>query len=68
MDSLLFGLGMSSIQCTFSTKNIDHARYIYDQFNILSPIFLSLTAGTPFYKNKISTWDTRWIVASQCND
>jgi len=63
MDSICFGLGVSSLQCTFSTKNLDHARYIHDQLNILSPIFLALTAGTPFHKGQISQWDVRWPVA-----
>lgn len=62
MDAMAFGMGCSCLQCTFSTKNLDHARYVYDQLNVLSPIFLALTAGTPFFKGKISDWDVRWNV------
>ena len=62
MDAMAFGMGCCSLQCTFSTKNLDHARYVYDQLNVLSPIFLALTAGSPFFKGKVSDWDVRWNV------
>ena len=69
MDAMAFGMGGCSLQCTFSTKNLDHARYVYDQLNVLSPIFLALTAGAPFYKGKISDWDVRWnIIADSVDD
>lgn len=57
---MAFGMGMACLQCTFSTKNLDHARYVYDQLHILSPLMLAVTAGTPFYKGKIANWDARW--------
>lgn len=60
MDAMAFGMGMSCLQCTFSTKNLCHARYLYDQMHVLSPLMLALTAATPFYKGKISDWDARW--------
>jgi glutamate--cysteine ligase catalytic subunit len=69
MDAMAFGMGSCSLQCTFSTKNIDHARYVYDQLSVLSPIFLALTAGAPFYKGKVSDWDVRWnIIADSVDD
>lgn len=61
---MAFGMGNSCLQCTFSTKDFDHARYLYDQLNVLSPLILSLTAGTPFYKGKVSDWDVRWKIIS----
>lgn len=57
---MAFGMGMSCLQCTFSTKNLDHARYLYDQMHVLSPLMLALTAATPFHKGKIGNWDARW--------
>jgi glutamate--cysteine ligase catalytic subunit len=68
MDAVVFGFGISSLQNTFSTKNFDHARYMYDQLNIISPLFLAATAGTPFFKGKISNWDVRWKVLSASLD
>ena len=68
MDSMTFGNGFSCLQCTFSTKNFDHARYVYDQFNILSPLFLALTAGSPIFKGKVADWDVRWNIISECAD
>ena len=67
MDAMAFGMGCCSLQCTFSTKNLDHARYVYDQLNVLSPIFLALTAGSPFFKGKVSDWDVRWNVICDSN-
>ena len=55
MDAMAFGMGISCLQCTFSTKNLDHARYVYDQMHVISPLMLAVTAGTPFYKGKVST-------------
>jgi glutamate--cysteine ligase catalytic subunit len=68
MDAMAFGMGSCCLQCTFSTKDYDHARYVYDQFNVISPIMLALTAGTPFYKGKISDWDVRWKSISESVD
>jgi glutamate--cysteine ligase catalytic subunit len=61
---MCFGMGLSCLQCTFSTKDLDHARYVHDQLNVLSPLFLALTAGTPFIKGKVSDWDVRWNIIS----
>lgn len=66
---MAFGMGVSCLQCTFSTQNLNHARYIYDQFHIISPLMLAVTAGTPFHKGKVSNWDARWkIIEAACDD
>lgn len=64
LDAMCFGMGLSCLQCTFSTKDLDHARYVHDQLNVLSPLFLALTAGTPFVKGKVADWDVRWNIIS----
>ena len=61
---MCFGMGLSCLQVTFSTKSLDHARYVYDQLNVLSPLFLAITAGTPFHKGKVADWDARWNIIS----
>ena len=66
MDSTIFGI--SCHQYTVSSRNLDQARYMYDQLNVLSPLFLALSAGTPFYKEKISDWDVRWEIYCQSLD
>lgn len=69
LDAMAFGMGMSCLQCTFSTKNLSHARYLYDQMHVISPIFLAITAATPFHKGKMANWDARWnIVAGSVDD
>lgn len=57
MDATGFGGSRCGLQATFSTKNFDHARYTHDQLNAISPIFLALTAGSPFHKGKVANTD-----------
>lgn len=59
MDAIAFGLGMSCLQFTFFTQNLHHVRYIYAQINIITPLFLAVTAGTLFYKGKVANWNVR---------
>lgn len=68
MDAMAFGMGLSCLQCTFSTKDITHARYLHDSLHILSPLFLALTAGTPIIKGKLTDWDVRWNIISDSVD
>jgi len=68
MDSMAFGMGMHCLQCTFQTCNITEARSINDQFTVLAPIMLALTAGTPFFRGMISDCDVRWQVISGAVD
>jgi len=64
LDSMAFGMGMHCLQCTFQTCNIREARVINDQFTVLAPIMLALTAGTPFLRGMVSDCDVRWQVIS----
>lgn len=50
MDHMGFGMGNCALQMTFLSIDIDHARFLYDQFAILSPLFLALSAGSPIFK------------------
>ena len=68
MDAMAFGMGMSCLQCTFSTTNLSEARRIHDQLHVLSPIFLALTAGTPIFKGKLAETDTRWQALVMSSD
>ncbi|KRX08916.1 hypothetical protein PPERSA_09020 [Pseudocohnilembus persalinus] len=69
MDAMAFGMGSSCLQTTFSAIDFPHARWLYDQLSILSPIFLALTAGSPIFKGKLADIDTRWdIIAASVDD
>lgn len=68
MDSMHFGMGCCSLQTTFSGKNYDNTRWIYDQMAVLTPIFLALTAGSAIFKGKLADIDTRWQVIEQSVD
>jgi len=68
MDAMAFGMGCSCLQVTFQARNLDESRHLTDQLAILTPLFMALTAGTPFYKGYVSDWDARWNVIAQCVD
>eukprot|EP01117_Protostelium_nocturnum_P007754 TRINITY_DN2776_c0_g1_i1.p1 TRINITY_DN2776_c0_g1~~TRINITY_DN2776_c0_g1_i1.p1 ORF type:complete len:710 (+),score=166.16 TRINITY_DN2776_c0_g1_i1:169-2130(+) len=69
MDSMAFGMGCCCLQTTFQLKNIDEARWMYDQFAVLSPIMLALTAGTPIFRGYLSDIDVRWsTIAASVDD
>lgn len=68
MDAMGFGMGAACLQCTFGTKNLEHATYLHDMLHVFSPLFLSLTAGTPIVKGKLSAWDVRWKIIEDSVD
>lgn len=68
MDSMGFGMGNSCLQITVQAPNIAKARYLYDSWVNLTPIFLSLTAAAPVFKGWLSDQDVRWNVISGAVD
>ena len=69
MDHMGFGMGNCALQMTFLSIDIDHGRFLYDQFAILSPLFLALSAGSSIFKGsiriiiiqgKLANTDTKW--------
>jgi len=52
LDSFNFGMGNCGLQATFGNENLDDARWLYDQFNVLSPIMLAFSAASPVIKGK----------------
>lgn len=59
MDASAFGMGMCCLQTTINSKCISEARYLYDQYITLGPIMLALSACTPYFKGKLSEYDSR---------
>ena len=62
MDNPSFAFGSAALQITMQTKNIEDARYLYDQLIPLGPVMLALTAGTPAYKGFLAATDARWNI------
>lgn len=60
LDQLEAGIGSCSIQTTFQAANEPEARWLYDQFIPLGPVFLALTAATPIWKGYLVETDIRW--------
>ncbi|OMJ79404.1 hypothetical protein SteCoe_20557 [Stentor coeruleus] len=68
MDASGFGIGMCCMHITVNAKSIHEARYLHDQYVPLGPIMLALSACTPYFKGKLSDFDSRWSVLSQSLD
>lgn len=68
MDAMGFGMGMSCIQSTYLCPSLHHARYLYDQLAVLAPIWIALTASTPFLRGMLANTDTRWESISSAVD
>ncbi|KAF2093856.1 GCS-domain-containing protein [Rhizodiscina lignyota] len=57
---ILYGPGACGLQATFQCKTLTEARSLHDQFIVLGPIFLALTAATPIYQGVLVDTDARW--------
>ncbi|KAF8822695.1 glutamate-cysteine ligase, catalytic subunit domain-containing protein [Cardiosporidium cionae] len=68
MDAMGFGMGMGCCQATYMCNDLSSARYLYDQFAVLSPLWLAMTACTPFFRGMIAATDTRWDVIAASVD
>lgn len=68
MDSQAFGACQCCMQATFLARNLSDARYLTDQFLVLAPLFLALTAATPFLRGLVADTDTRWPTMQQTWD
>eukprot|EP01097_Dermamoeba_algensis_P003312 TRINITY_DN2332_c0_g1_i1.p1 TRINITY_DN2332_c0_g1~~TRINITY_DN2332_c0_g1_i1.p1 ORF type:complete len:391 (-),score=62.55 TRINITY_DN2332_c0_g1_i1:1478-2650(-) len=68
MDCMAFGMGCCCLQCTFQAKDINEARLLYDQFAVIAPIMLALTAATPVLRGLLADTDVRWKVISDSVD
>ena len=62
MDSQLFGMGSNSLQLTFESSNLSHARYLHDMLLPLGPLFLALSANSALFRGMLAGVDTRWSV------
>uniref|UniRef100_A0A8C9HJ80 Glutamate--cysteine ligase n=1 Tax=Piliocolobus tephrosceles TaxID=591936 RepID=A0A8C9HJ80_9PRIM len=51
-----------------SFPTIDDAKYVYDQLAVIAPLFLALTACTPYLNGLLTETDTRWRVISNSVD
>ena len=68
MDAMGFGMGCCCLQVTFQTRSLNEARTLYDQLAVLAPVFLALTANTPFHRGRIVDTDVRWDTISASVD
>ena len=68
LDAFGFGMGYTCVQVTYSSRDITEARYVYDSFGVLSPLFLALSASTSVVDSTLIDWDTRWRLIEQSTD
>jgi hypothetical protein len=58
MDCMAFGMGCCCLQVTFQAADMSQARFIYDQFAILSPLMVKLN-----YKRHFPSFFTLFFLA-----
>ena len=68
MDCMAYGMGSCCLQLTVQLPSLPEALYLYDQFAVLSPILMALSASSPIYQGLLSGHDTRWSVIEQSVD
>jgi glutamate--cysteine ligase catalytic subunit len=68
MDCMGFGMGCCCSQLTLQCSDMNHSMLLYDNFAILSPILLALSASCPILMGKLSNKNTRWSVIEQAVD
>lgn len=67
-DAMAFGMGSCCLQVTMQASDLTESRLLYDQLAVLTPIFMALTAATPFLRGWICDDDCRWETISQSVD
>lgn len=57
------------LQVTYSSRNIEEARRVYDFMAVLGGPFAALTASLAVYDSVLIDWDHRWRILEQmCDD
>lgn len=67
-DAMAFGMGSCCLQVTMQASDLSESRLLYDQLAVLTPMFLALTAATPFLRGWICDDDCRWETISRSVD
>lgn len=67
-DHFGYGMGCLALQVTFSCKNMDDCRFLYDQMHVLSPFAQTLSDSSAIANGKLIDWDSRWKVIEQSTD
>lgn len=68
LDAFSYGMGQNSLQITFGAEDMNQARWLYDQFHVLTSIMLAFSATSSVFKGKLSDWDTRWKIIEMSTD
>lgn len=67
-DAMPFGMGNCCLQVTMQAASLPESLHLHDQLAPLTPLFLALTAATPFMRGWICDDDTRWSQVAQSVD
>lgn len=68
LDALCVAFGNISLQTTFGNATLDEARWVYDQYCALSPLWLAFSASVPMIKGTLLNGDTCWDIYSTIID
>lgn len=68
LDRYGYAFGVSAIQVTMQAKNLDEACRLHDQFSIMGPMMMALSAATPGHEGFLADTDVRWEVVRAIMD
>ena len=68
LDSFGFGMGNSCVQITYSSRNINEARKVYDYLSVFSSFMTAFSASTAIVDSVLINWDARLRLIEQSTD
>jgi glutamate--cysteine ligase catalytic subunit len=68
LDHFGFGMANTCLQITYSTEDMDQARFLYDQFHVLAPLMQAFSVSSPVIAGRLLDWDCRWKIIEQAVD
>lgn len=68
LDHLGYGSGCCALQSTYSSVDMEAARFLYDQISIMSFMFQCISNSSSVVNGKLSNQDGRWLLLEGAND
>ena len=68
LDAFGYGFFNNAVHITFSSRNIDEARFVYDTFSVFTSIIGALSASSAILDSVLTGWDMRYRMNEQSSD
>lgn len=68
LDHVGYGVGSCALQCTYSSIDLNSARFLYDQLGAIAFMFQCISNGSCVVNGKLSDYDNRWPILEHAVD